>query len=64
MQLTQEQCEARMLVYVREYYQTNSSLGYLDDVCAYIVNRVVEDIAYISEIRQLAKVINDNQRIS
>jgi hypothetical protein len=49
MQLTTEQCEARMLSYTREFYQTDKPLMYLDDdvwpLCAFIVRRTAEDVA-------------------
>jgi hypothetical protein len=51
MKLTQEQCEARMLKYIREFYQTDRPELYLDQdvwpLLAFVVRRTAEDVAAI-----------------
>lgn len=51
IRLTQEQCEARMLRYVREFYATDRPDRYLDPdvwpLLAYVVRRTAEDVSVI-----------------
>jgi hypothetical protein len=52
IQLTQEQCEARMLKYLREFYQTDRPDWYLADdiwpLLAYVVRRTAEDVSVLT----------------
>ncbi len=52
IQLTQEQCEARMLKYTREFYNTDQPNLYLDDgiwpLLAFVIRRTAEDVSVLA----------------